>query len=101
MKYFIETEKKKKMFGVPTSINILKKINIFYNKDKNRNKYKIIVTPPVTLIQTFSAYFKNKKLFLIGSQNCYQKDGFSSNTAAVNLLLCLKVLVLIHFGPLR
>ena len=80
MKYFIGNWK---MFGVPTSINILKKINIFYNKDKNRNKYKIIVTPPVTLIQTFSAYFKNKKL-LIGSQNCYQKDGFSSDTAAVS-----------------
>jgi len=80
MKYFIGNWK---MFGVPRSINILKKINNFYNKDKNRNKYKIIITPPATLIQTFSTYFKNKKL-LIGSQNCYQKDGFSSNTAAIS-----------------
>ena len=79
MKYFIGNWK---MFGVPTSINILKKINIFYNKDKNRNEYKIIVTPPVTLIQTFSAYFKNKNFDRISK--LLSKDGFSSNTAAVS-----------------
>jgi triosephosphate isomerase len=71
------------MFGVPKSINILNKINSFSFKDKNRNKYKVIITPPYTLIETFSRYFKNKKI-LIGSQNCYQKDQFSSNTAAVS-----------------
>ena len=71
------------MFGVPKSINILKKINDFYKKDVNRNKYKVIITPPYTLIENYSKYFKNKKIF-IGSQNCYQKDQFSSNTAAVS-----------------
>ena len=71
------------MFGVPKSINILNKINSFYSKDKNRNKYRVIITPPYTLIETFSKYFKNKKIS-IGSQNCYQKDQFSSNTAAVS-----------------
>jgi triosephosphate isomerase len=35
------------------------------------------------LIESFSKYFKNKKIS-IGSQNCYQKDQFSSNTAAVS-----------------
>ena len=80
MKYFIGNWK---MFGVPKSINILKKINDFYKKDVNRNKYKVIITPPYTLIENYSKYFKNKKIF-IGSQNCYQKDQFSSNTAAVS-----------------
>ena len=71
------------MFGVPKSINILNKINSFNSKDKNRNKYRVIITPPYTLIETFSRYFKNKKIS-IGSQNCFQKDQFSSNTAAVS-----------------
>jgi triosephosphate isomerase (TIM) len=80
MRYFIGNWK---MFGVPKSINILNKINTFNLKDKNRNKYRVIITPPYTLIETFSRYFKNKKIS-IGSQNCYQKDQFSSNTAAVS-----------------
>ena len=71
------------MFGVPKSINIIKKINFFHLKDKNRKKYRIIITPPYILLETFSKYFKNKKI-LIGSQNCYQKDHFSSNTAAIS-----------------
>ena len=71
------------MFGVPNSINILNKINSFNSKDKNRNKYRVIITPPYTLIESYAKYFKNKKI-LIGSQNCYQKDQFSSNTAAIS-----------------
>ena len=35
MRYFIGNWK---MFGVPTSIGILNKINSYYSKDKNRNK---------------------------------------------------------------
>jgi triosephosphate isomerase (TIM) len=80
MRYFIGNWK---MFGVPKSINILSKINSFNLKDINRNKYRVIITPPYTLIETFSKYFKNKKIS-IGSQNCYQKDQFSSNTAAIS-----------------
>ena len=80
MRYFIGNWK---MFGIPKSINILNKINKFNLKDKNRNKYRVIITPPYTLIESFSKYFKNKKIS-IGSQNCYQKDQFSSNTAAVS-----------------
>ena len=80
MRYFIGNWK---MFGVPKSINILNKINYFYSKDKNRKKYRVVITPPYTLIQTYAKYFKKKKI-LIGSQNCYQKDQFSSNTAAIS-----------------
>ena len=80
MRYFIGNWK---MFGVPKSLNILNKINSFNSKDKNRNKYRVIITPPYTLIESYAKYFKNKKIS-IGSQNCYQKDQFSSNTAAVS-----------------
>ena len=80
MKYFIGNWK---MFGTPNSLNILNKINSFNTKDKNRNKYRVIITPPYTLIESYAKYFKNKKIS-IGSQNCYQKDQFSSNTAAIS-----------------
>jgi triosephosphate isomerase len=80
MRYFIGNWK---MFGVPKSINILNKINSFYSKDNNRNKYRVIITPPYTLIESYAKYFKNKKIS-IGSQNCYQKEQFSSNTAAIS-----------------
>ena len=71
------------MFGIPKSLNILNKINLFNYKDKNRNKYRVIITPPYTLIESYAKIFKNKNIS-IGSQNCYQKDQFSSNTAAVS-----------------
>ena len=71
------------MFGIPKSVNILNKINSFYSKDGNSKKYRVIITPPYTLIETFAKHFKNKKIS-IGSQNCYQKDQYSSNTAAVS-----------------
>ena len=80
MKYFIGNWK---MFGVPRSIGILNQINSFNTKDKNRNKYRVIITPPYTLIESYAKYFKNRKIS-IGSQNCYQKDQFSSNTAAIS-----------------
>ena len=80
MKYFIGNWK---MFGVPISLNILNKINSFYSKDKNRSKYRVVITPPYTLIESYAKHFKNKKI-LIGAQNCYQKEQFSSNTGAVS-----------------
>jgi len=78
------------MFGVPKSISILNKINSYYLKDKNRNKYRVIITPPYTLIESFAKFFKKKRI-LIGSQNCYQKEQFSSNTAAVSPYMIKKV----------
>ena len=80
MKYFIGNWK---MFGVPKSINILKKINLFLSKDKNRGKYRVIITPPYTLVASYSKFF-NKKKIIVGAQNCYQKEQFSSNTAAIS-----------------
>ena len=87
MRYFIGNWK---MFGTPASLNILNKISLFNSKDKNRNKYRVIITPPYTLIESFSKFFKNKKIS-IGSQNCYQKEQFSSNTAAISsyMLKCV------------
>ena len=87
MKYFIGNWK---MFGIPKSIRILNKINSFYSKDKNRNKYKVIFTPPYTLIESYARFFKSKKIN-IGSQNCYQKDQFSSNTAAISAYMLRNV----------
>ena len=80
MRYFIGNWK---MFGVPKSVSILNKINSYYSKDKNRNKYRVVITPPYTLIESYSRYFKNKRIS-IGAQNCYQKEQFSSNTAAIS-----------------
>ncbi len=80
MRYFIGNWK---MFGVPKSVSIINKINSYYSKDKKRNNYRVIITPPYTLIESYSKYFKNKKI-LIGAQNCYQKEQFSSNTAAIS-----------------
>ena len=80
MRYFIGNWK---MFGLPKSLNIINKINLFHSRDKNRNKYRVIITPPYTLIQSYSKYFEKKRI-VIGSQNCYQKDQFSSNTAAIS-----------------
>ncbi len=87
MRYFIGNWK---MFGVPKSINILNKINSFRSKDPNRNKYRVIITPPFTLVQSFSKYFKNKKIS-IGSQNCYHKDPYSSNTGMISPFMIKKV----------
>ena len=87
MKYFIGNWK---MFGIPKSIGILNRINSFYSKDINRNSYKVIITPPYTLIESYSKHFKKKKI-KIGSQNCYQKDRFSSNTAAISSYMLKKV----------
>ena len=61
MRYFIGNWK---MFGVPKSISILNKINSYYSRDKNRNKYRAIITPPFTLIESYAKYFKNKKILI-------------------------------------
>jgi triosephosphate isomerase len=41
------------------------------------------MTPPFTLVETFSNYFKKKNIY-IGSQNCYHKERFSSNTGSIS-----------------
>ncbi|PDH20097.1 MAG: triose-phosphate isomerase [Pelagibacterales bacterium MED-G40] len=88
MRYFIGNWK---MFGVPKSINILNKINAFAKSNKSFNKnYKIIITPPFTLIETFAKLFK-KKSILIGGQNCYHRDYFGSNTGSVSPFMLKKI----------
>ena len=59
MRYFIGNWK---MFGVPKSISIINKINTFVKKDKNAKKYRVIITPPYTLLENFSKQFKKKIL---------------------------------------
>jgi triosephosphate isomerase len=88
MKYFIGNWK---MFGVPKSINILDKINKFIKSDKKFNKkYKVVITPPNTLIQSYSKFFLNKKIS-IGAQNCYHEDNFGANTGAISSLMIKSV----------
>jgi triosephosphate isomerase len=84
MRYFIGNWK---MFGIPKSISILDKINKFVQSDKKfNNKYKVIITPPHTLVQSYAKFFLNKKI-TIGAQNCYHKDNFGANTGAVSPLM--------------
>ena len=88
MKYFIGNWK---MFGIPKSISILDKINKFVKSDKKFNKkYKIVITPPHTLIQSYAKFFLNKKIS-IGAQNCYHKDNFGANTGSISSLMIKSV----------
>ena len=79
------------MFGVSKSINIVNKINAFVKSDKKHNKkYRTVITPPYTLLESFSKKFKNKKVS-IGGQNCYHKDKFGSNTGAISSYMIKKL----------
>ena len=70
VKYFIGNWK---MFGIPSSIKIIDKINWYFNKDKKNNKkYKVVVAPPYTLLHDFQNKYKNKKV-MISAQNCFYK----------------------------
>ena len=80
-KYFIGNWK---MFGLPVSKNILTQIDDFIKADtKFNSKYKVYITPPFTLIESYSSFFKNKTI-KIGAQNLYHKDNFGSNTGSVS-----------------
>ena len=88
IKYFIGNWK---MFGVPNSVRILDKINRFVKSDKKFNhKYKTVITPPHTLVQSYAKFFLKKKIS-IGAQNCYHKDGFGANTGAISSLMIKSV----------
>ncbi len=71
------------MFGVPGSIKILLKLNSFVKKHKFKKNYKIIITPPYTLIDKFVYKMENSQIH-IGAQNCFYKDNFSSDTGAIS-----------------
>ncbi len=88
MKYFIGNWK---MFGVPKSVIILDKINKFVVSDKKFNKkYKTVITPPHTLVESYAKKFLNQKI-TIGAQNCYHKDSFGANTGSVSPLMIKSV----------
>ena len=87
MKYFIGNWK---MFGVPKSIKIINKINSYIKKHKFNKKYKVIIAPPFTLLETFSKKFKNTKISIC-AQNCYQKDYFSSDTGSISPYMIKKL----------
>mgnify|MGYP001232626192 CR=1 FL=1 len=88
IRYFIGNWK---MFGIPSSYKILNKINShFLNDRKNNRKYKIIISPPLTLLQDFSKRFKNKKI-RISAQNCYHKDNFGAHTGNVSPFMIKKL----------
>ncbi len=72
-----------KMFGIPSSIKILDKINDFFKKDYNNRKYRIIMAVPFTVLNEFSRKFKHKKI-LISAQNCYHKDMSGAFTGSVS-----------------
>jgi triosephosphate isomerase len=88
MKYFIGNWK---MFGVPKSLAILNRINNFVKSDKkHNNRYKTVITPPHTLIESYAKFFANQKIS-IGAQNCYYKDFFGANTGSVSPLMIKSV----------
>ena len=88
MRYFIGNWK---MFGVPKSIGILNKINKFVKSDTKFNKkYKTVITPPHTLIETYAKFLSNQRI-LIGAQNCYHKDFFGANTGSISPLMIKSV----------
>ena len=88
IRYFIGNWK---MFGIPSSFKILDKINAFFVKDKkNKNKYKIIVAPPFTLLESFAKKVKTKKIFL-SAQNCYDKDNYGPHTGSVSPYMIKRV----------
>ena len=79
------------MFGVPKSVIVLDKINRFVTSDKKFNKkYKTVITPPHTLVESYAKKFLNKKIS-IGAQNCYHKDNFGANTGSVSSFMIKSV----------
>ena len=88
MKYFIGNWK---MFGIPSSIKIVDRVNSFYQRDrKNKKKYKVIISPPHTLLESFSKAFKNKKISIC-AQNCFHKDSYGSHTGSISPFMIKKL----------
>ncbi len=86
-KYFIGNWK---MFGLSGSYKILERINSFIQRDKKNNKkYKVIIAPPFTLLDSFSKRFKGKKI-KIAAQNCYEKDNFGAHTGSISPFMIKK-----------
>ena len=88
MKYFIGNWK---MFGIPTSIKIIDRINNFVRNDKkNSKKYKVMISPPHTLLESFSKNFKNKKVSIC-AQNCFHKNNYGAHTGSISPFMIKKL----------
>ena len=88
IKYFIGNWK---MFGVPSSIKIIDKINRYFISDKRYNKkYRIIIAPPATLLHNFNQKYRSKKVS-ISAQNCFYKDKFGPYTGLISPFMIKKI----------
>ena len=61
-----------------------------YKTIKIKKKYRVVITPPYTLVESYTKNFKNTNL-LIGAQNCFHKNFYSSDTGAVSAFMLKKV----------
>ncbi len=88
LKYFIGNWK---MFGIPSSIKILDRIDEYFKKNRNHNsKYRIIIAVPFTLLESFSKRFKNKNI-IISAQNCHYNNNFGAYTGSINSFMIKKM----------
>ncbi len=71
-----------KMFGVLSSLKLIKKVDFYLKKIKNKN-FKVIYCIPYTLLNKYSKIF-NSKYISIGAQNCHELDTFGPFTGSVN-----------------
>ena len=71
-----------KMFGVLSSIKLLKKVSFYLKKIKKKN-LKVIFCVPYTLLSEYSKNIKNKNMS-IGAQNCHDLKDFGPFTGSVN-----------------
>jgi len=86
LKYFIGNWK---MFGDINSFKIINKINQFSIKSKKQKK-KIIICVPNTLIHFFKKKLKSKFISL-GAQNCHQLQKYGPHTGSVSASMLKKV----------
>ena len=86
LKYFVGNWK---MFGDISSFNIINKINQFSIKFKKQKK-KIIICVPNTLIHFFKKKLKSKFIFL-GAQNCHHLQKHGPHTGSVSASMLKKV----------
>ena len=86
LKYFIGNWK---MFGDINSFKIINKINQFSIKSKKQKK-KIIICVPNTLIHFFKKKLKSKFISL-GAQNCHHLQKYGPHTGSVSASMLKKV----------
>ena len=86
LKYFIGNWK---MFGDINSFKIINKINQFSIKSKKQKK-KIIICTPNTLIHFFKMKLKSKFISL-GAQNCHYLQKYGPHTGSVSASMLKKV----------